>query len=200
MPELKQIIEKFKKELALMGVGLTLLMFSVFLYKSSPASVSPEVKSIVNNSSDSFDGESTTDESLVVEVTGEVESAGVFSLPGGSRIHDAISKAGGFSKQANLDWISKNLNQAAKLVDGQKIYIPKKGEGSDTNTSGSQSSDLINLNQADLARLDSLPGVGPKTAEKIISGRPYSSVEDLLGRGVVGAKLYEQIKNMVSVY
>lgn len=198
MPELKQIIEKFKKELALMGVGLTLIIFSVFLYKSSPASVTPEVKSIVN-STESTDETSSSD-SLVVEVTGEVENPGVFSLSVGSRIHDAISKSGGFSKSANTDWISKNLNQAAKLVDGQKIYIPKKGEELSAESGGGEVGGLININQADSADLDTLPGVGPKTAEKIIAGRPYSSVEDLLGKGVVGSKLFEQIKNMVSVY
>lgn len=198
MPELKQIIEKFKKELALMGVGLTLIIFSVFLYKSSPASVAPEVKSIVNNAQTT--DESTSSDSLVVEVTGEVEKPGVFSLSVGSRVHEAIAKSGGFSKSANTDWISKNLNQAAKLVDGQKIFIPKKGDGVPSGSVGDQVGGLININQADLTQFDTLPGVGPKTAEKIIAGRPYSSVEDLLGKGVVGSKLYEQIKNMVSVY
>lgn len=197
MPELKQIIEKFKKEMALMGVGIVFILLGVFLYKSSPASSSPEVKSIVNSQSEAVDG---GDLQLVVEVTGEVISPGVFSLPSGSRIADAVLKAGGFSKSANLEWISKNLNQAAKLIDGQKVYIPKKGEVSTGSSTNDAEGALININSADSSLLDTLPGVGPKTAEKIISGRPYSSVEELLNKGVVGDKLFKEIKNMVAVY
>src|SRR3989344_3599763 len=113
--------------------------------------------------------------------------------------------AGGFSDKANTEWIAKNLNLAAKLTDAAKIYIPFAGE--ELATSGSMDSTsttgttgntgLININSANQAQLESLPGVGPVTAAKIISGRPYGSVDELLGKKIVGASVFEKIKEKI---
>lgn len=148
-------------------------------------------------------------EKLMVDVSGAVMKPGVYSFEVGSRIADAIEKAGGLSKSADQSYIAKTVNGAMKLTDGMKIYIPKVGESaaktitSDT-TGGSGTvlgaqTGLISINTASPAQLDSLPGVGEVTAGKIIAGRPYGEVSELLSRKVVSSSVYEKIKDKISL-
>jgi len=143
---------------------------------------------------------------IMVDVEGAVVSPGVYRLPQDSRIKDALIAAGGLSSSADRDWIAKNLNLAAKVIDAGKLYIPFTGENirSSTSYSGmgnaSAMSDLININTASEQELDSLSGIGPVTAQKIINGRPFQAVEDLLSKKIVSSKVFEQIKDKISVY
>lgn len=91
---------------------------------------------------------------------------------------------------------------AAKVSDGSKIYIPRFGEDSpivisDSGIAGSTGA--INVNSAGAQELDSLQGIGPVTAEKIISSRPYGSVNDLLEKKVVSEKVFNQIKDKITM-
>ena len=102
--------------------------------------------------------------------------------------------------------MEKNLNLAQKLVDGAKIYIPERGE-TDSNKDSPRSSlqgeslqGRININTAGSAELDTLYGVGPATAEKIIQNRPYGAVEELLSKKAVKSNVYESIKNQITVF
>ena len=150
---------------------------------------------------------------IVVEIAGEVEKPGVYKLPRDSRIEDLLVSAGGVSSSADRQWMEKTLNRAAKLFDGQKIYIPSVGEqstvGSAKNTSECQtvSSDfsgqqggLVNINLASLKELDALPGIGPVYGQNIIEHRPYSNVGELLSRAVLKPWVYEKIKDLVTAY
>ncbi|MEK7182954.1 MAG: helix-hairpin-helix domain-containing protein, partial [Patescibacteria group bacterium] len=129
---------------------------------------------------------------VVVEIAGAVEKPGVYKFQAESRVDDLLINAGGLSADADREWVDKALNRAAKLVDGQKIYIPEKGstgvQGSvgtipRQNEGGSVlSGGLVNINSASQAELEALPGIGPVTAQKIIEGRPYSGLEELLTR------------------
>ena len=94
---------------------------------------------------------------------------------------------------------TKNINLAAKLNDGAKIYIPKIEEGDPQEITDMKTS-LININTASSETLDTLPGIGPATAAKIISNRPYKSLEELLDKKVVSLKVFEQIKDKITVY
>lgn len=86
-----------------------------------------------------------------------------------------------------------------------KIYIPKAGEAvfagsvSGVSTAASDPQVLVNLNTTSLGELDKLPGVGPVTAQKIIDGRPYVSVDELLSSKIVGKSVYDKIKNQISI-
>jgi len=140
---------------------------------------------------------------IMVDVAGAVMQPGMYSLEGGVRINDALVAAGGLSEGADRDWVSKNLNLAMKLVDGQKLYIPQENEVTkDTPSQGKgvTLTGLINLNSASVSELDTLWGVGEATAKKIIAGRPYGSVEELLTKKVVKTNVYEEIKDEISVY
>lgn len=142
---------------------------------------------------------------VTVDVSGAVEKPGVYDLPADARVQDALIAAGGMSKEADREKVARGLNLAAKLTDGGKIYIPQEGEdavvsGQTVLGSTTSSTGTININTASASELDKLQGVGQVTAEKIISNRPYRSLEELISKKVIGQKVYEQIKGQVSVY
>lgn len=134
---------------------------------------------------------------IYVDVGGAVMRPGLYQLKSDSRVNDALVASGGLAKDADRDWISQNLNLAAKLTDGIKVYLPFRDSNKD---SPSQSKGLsLNINTASLAELDQLWGVGPATAQKIIDNRPYAKVEDLLDKKAVKANVYEAIKDKITV-
>lgn len=152
---------------------------------------------------------------VAVHVVGAVQQPGVYHLAAGSRGDDAVRLAGGATSQADL----KRVNLAAMLVDGQQLWIPRIGERVPQNTlpntlpnavpnavSGAGAPPnavpstgvpaLVDINQATVADLDRLPGIGPSTARAIVDHRtrngPFASVDDLLAvRGIGPAKLAE---------
>lgn len=150
---------------------------------------------------------------ITVEAAGAVQNPGVYKLQSDDRIEDLLISAGGISSDADRNWMEKYLNRAAKLTDGQKVYIPKTGEQSQVlsanNSGGDQSvsSDIllsgespININTSDQKTLETLSGIGPTYAKKIIEQRPYSTVDELLTKDVIPQKTFEKIKNQITVY
>lgn len=147
-----------------------------------------------------------TEKLLVIYVTGAVPRAGVYGLPQGSRVQDAISAAGGFLADANKD----GINLARALEDGEQLDIPYAEGASPVigtevpeATQESSSSDLININTASQAELETLPGIGPTTAQKIILYRetngPFVSTEDIINVSGIGPGTYERIKSLITV-
>jgi len=136
-----------------------------------------------------------------VDVSGAVVAPGVYKLTDTARVKDALVAAGGFSSAADRDYIAKEINLAAKVSDGQKIYIPEIGTS--PTSSGSvkgASTSKINLNKASLGELDSLWGVGAARAAEIIKNRPYTKVEDLVAKKVITKAVFEKIRDQVVVY
>lgn len=168
-----------------MILGIALLGAGVFWYRTGAGE--PDKIEIITNEAKS--------EKIRVDMAGEVVNPGVYDLDYNSRAIDALEAAGGLASGADLDWVEANLNRAAILRDGQKIYIPTKN-----NQETITKKQTINLNSANSGELESLPGVGPVLAGKIISGRPYQEVDELLSRKIVGQKVWEQIKELVSVW
>lgn len=143
---------------------------------------------------------------LVVEVAGAVARPGVYRLAEGSRVADAIQAAGGYSPDVDPREAEAQLNLAAKLQDAQLVRVPRRGEAAATpsggKTSGAGSGGPIDLNAATAEELDTLPGVGPATAAKIIAARqdqPFASVDDLVTRKVVAASTVAKFRDMVTV-
>ena len=150
-----------------------------------------------------------TQATLVVEVAGAVVRPGVYTLPAGSRVSDAIAGAGGYSTDVDPRAAEAKLNLAAKLQDAQLITVPRRGDGE----AGSPSTAAvpgkpdaptgpINLNTASAAELDTLPGVGPATAAKIIASReekPFASVDELVPRKIVTATILAKFRSQVTV-
>lgn len=143
---------------------------------------------------------------IKVDVEGAVVKPGVYEVGSSARVQEVLILAGGLSLQADREWVAKSLNLAAKLNDGAKIYIPLKGEQSGNMNyelgikNNGQLGEKININTASEGELDKLPGVGPVTAQKIIAGRPYQAIEDLLSKKIVGASTFANIKDQITVW
>lgn len=153
--------------------------------------------------SDSSSSTKSNEAKIMVDIEGGVIRPGVYSLTASARAQDALIAASGLSNDADRSWVEKNLNLAAKLIDGQKIYVPKLGESKISSSVSSQdtAANGININSASLQALaDSLPGVGPATAQKIVSGRQYGAIEELLSKKIVTEKVFGQIKDKITVY
>ena len=139
---------------------------------------------------------------ILVDIGGAVIKPGIYELASDARVNDALIASGGLTKDADRDWISQKVNLAAQLTDGAKIYLPFLGEtikDSPSQGKGESFSEKTNINTASLSALDTLWGVGPVTAQKIIDNRPYTKIEALLDKKIVKTNVYDAIKDKVTV-
>ena len=193
--------------LLLCVIGLVLVAIGFFFFKSGLNFSGTKVEVL------SGSAEIDNSKDITVEIAGEVISPGVYKLPLGSRVDDLLVAAGGFSAKADRIWTDKYLNRAARLTDGQKVYVPNVNQqstsstanngGGDQTTSPTFSSDsnaLININTASLDQLDSLPEIGPKHGQSIIEHRPYSNASELVSKGAITQSLLDKIKNNITIY
>jgi competence protein ComEA len=154
--------------------------------------------------------EDRTSARLKVHVVGAVAHPGLYEIEPGSRVADALEKAGGATPAADLN----QINLAAKLADGQQLIVPEAGASVAVGTGGAGSgagggsgtpaaNQPININTATADQLNVLDGVGPKTAQKIIEYREanggFKSAEELLEVPGIGPAKFEQIKNQVVI-
>ena len=139
---------------------------------------------------------------LVVDVAGAVRRPGLYRLPSGSRIADAVARAGGMSRRA----AAASVNLAAPLADGEQVLVPSlaggtAGTGAAAGGAASPAAP-VDLNSATVEQLDALPGVGPVTAQKIVDYRtehgPYSSVDDLDAIPGIGPAKIENLRGLVT--
>jgi competence protein ComEA len=136
---------------------------------------------------------------VVVDVVGAVRRPGLYRLRQGSRIADAVARAGGATAKADL----AQVNLAAPLADGEQVVVPRRGApgavggGSSTGAPAGP----VQLSTATLEQLDTLPGVGPSTAQKILDYREkhgaFSSVDELDAVPGIGPKRLEQLRELV---
>lgn len=134
---------------------------------------------------------------IVVDVEGAVVEPGIRELPTGSRVADALSAAGGYASDADLEAAAATINLAERVADGAQIVVPRIGaavqDGGGATSSAadpnvSEPAGPVNLNTASAEELEALPGVGPVTVDRIIAGRqerPFTSLEDAVERGVL---------------
>ncbi|MEX0789232.1 MAG: helix-hairpin-helix domain-containing protein [Actinomycetota bacterium] len=140
---------------------------------------------------------------VVVHVSGQVTTPGVYALPEGSRVQDALAAAGGPLGESDAN----ALNLAAVVADGQKVTVPKPGEAVPMDAGAGGESGMpggkINLNLATPAQLEELPGVGPVLAERIVSHRQtkgrFTSPRQLMEVSGFGPKKYESLKDQITV-
>lgn len=146
---------------------------------------------------------------IFVHLLGAVAAPGLYELRAGDRAVDAIAAAGGFSAGAD----QSQLNLARLLADGEQIYVPIVGEvpsgvppGATAiggGSAGTTAAGKVDINTADAAALDTLPGVGPATAQRILDWREangrFTAIEDLLSVTGIGDKTFAELKELVTI-
>lgn len=212
---------KFTRNQQIAGIALLIIILfftGYFIYNKSMVSDSPDLEQNVakkeTNSTlkdDSTDVLSKPKKDLKIYITGLVKAPGVYTMREGDRIEDAIKLAGGTLDGADLS----NVNLAEKVKDEEMIKIIKIGENvnQNSNTSGTTTNSSnfenksnggkININKATKEELDTLPGIGQVTAQRIIDFREqhggFQKIEDIMNVSRIGPKLFEQIKDKISV-
>ena len=196
---MEELLQKYKLQIGTLLTGLILIGVGVLGFKYFSLESGSEIEILEGSD---FAEVAADKVKIVVDISGEVIKPGVYELESGSRINDLLITAGGLSAKADREWVSKNINLAQKLTDGVKIYIPEKTEKLPnlSNLTNPSNSSKININNASLAELDTLWGVGEATAKKIIEGRPYQKPEELLEKKIVKSNVWESIKDQVTVY
>lgn len=212
---MEAIIEKIKEyKIIVICTGLGLLVGGFFLLKPAPqtpvkeTNLQAEVAAVSKDSSTEkeVNKEEPLEQDLItVDVKGAVKSPGIYDLPVGSRVNDAVQKAGGLTEQAD----SKSLNLAQKVSDEALVYVPTKGEESASQQAGSgapsstSKDKKVNLNKASLEELKQVKGLGGKRAQDIIDHREangkFKSVDELKKVSGIGAKTIEKLKDYVTV-
>ena len=215
---MEAIIEKIKEyKIIVICAGLGLALGGFFLLKpTSQTSVKEtnlqaEVSAVSKDSSSEKEvkkeekEESPEQDLITVDVKGAVKSPGIYDLPVGSRVHDAVQKAGGLTEEAD----SKSFNLAQKISDEALVYVPTKGEEaasqqiSSGTTPSTSKEKKVNLNKASLEELKQVKGLGGKRAQDIIDHREangkFKSVDELKKVSGIGAKTIEKLKDYVTV-
>jgi competence protein ComEA len=137
---------------------------------------------------------------LFVNVVGAVRRPGLYRLKDGSRVADAVSRAGGPTPKAQIELV----NLAARIADGEQIVVPRRGLASPSATAsgGAVAAGPVHLNSATLEQLDALPGVGPVTAQKILDYRQqhgaFGSVDELDAIAGIGPARLDQLRGLVA--
>ena len=211
---MEAIIEKIKEyKIIVICTGLGLLVGGFFLLKPTPqtpvkeTNLQAEVAAVSKDSSTEKEvkEEPVEQDLITVDVKGAVKAPGIYDLSVGSRVNDAVQKAGGLTEQAD----SKSLNLAQKVSDEALVYVPTKGEESASQHTGSgapsstSKDKKINLNKASLEELKQVKGLGGKRAQDIIDHREangkFKSVDELKKVSGIGAKTIEKLKDYVTV-
>lgn len=209
---IKEFAGKYRSEIILITISLIIVSVSIVIYvKSSNFEDNDKIE--ISNTVEKTTPKLAT---IFIDLSGAVEKPAVYEVTTGARLNDLIKKAGGISAEADKDYFYRNFNLARFLTDQEKIYIPYLSETytgvfietqkildytkpQPQTVADETNSSLININEAEIEELDTLPGIGQVTADKIIQNRPYTTIDDLLQKKVVKKNVFEQIKTMISV-
>jgi competence protein ComEA len=182
----------------LLAVGtvalLVLIVAGKLLLRPARPAVPPPVRVATNSAGHAS---ATT---LFVNVVGAVRRPGLYRLKDGSRVADAVTRAGGPTPKAQIEL----LNLAARIADGEQIVVPRRGlaNPSPAVSGGAAAPGPVHLNSATLEQLDALPGVGPVTAQKILDYRQqhgaFGSVDELDAIAGIGPARLEQLRGLVA--
>lgn len=170
-------------QIGLMVIGGVLMIGGLVVAKQQTQGKPVEILEIAPSPS-------ATQAQLVVDVAGAVQKPGVYRLPQGARVGEAIIAAGGLAAKADRSYVARFMNQAELIKDGMKLFIPEEGDPTTSAQGGlrgasSSMAGIISINTASEAELDSLWGIGAARAKTIIQNRPYSSLDELVTKAKI---------------
>ena len=209
---MEELIEKIKEhKIIVICASLGMVLGGFFFLKpvaQTPAKESNLQTEVTTVSKDEKEDKNQKEEVveqdlITVDVKGAVKTPGIYDLPVGSRINDAVQKAGGLTDNAD----SKSINLAQRISDEALVYVPTKEEATSqeahSNTSNTKENKKVNLNKASLEELKQVKGLGAKRAQDIIDHREsngkFKSVDELKKVSGIGAKTIEKLKEYVTV-
>ena len=211
-------MQKLNKKILFIIIIISGIIYGVFNYftqnknKENLENISQDI--IINNQTESNTEENNNQEKIVIHITGAICNEGIYELEENSRIADAVKIAGGLKEDADL----KQINLAYVLEDGMKINIPSKNDNSNeninstedyitkenlnsSNNTNSAKTSKININSATQTELETLPGIGPSTALKIINYRKekgkFNKIEDIKNVNGIGESKFNKIKEFI---
>ena len=204
---------KINKKIVVMVLIIVLIAIVYYIYITNNDSESFSIEDkFLNKIENETKEEKNEEKRIKVHVDGCVVKPGIVEIEEGARISDAIEKAGGLTDEANIS----KINLAYILEDGIKIHIPSHTETeeeknmeenyltgeNESQTTSKKTSGKININTASQAELQTLPGIGDSTAQKIINYRgengKFSSIEDIKNVKGIGQSKYETIKDLIT--
>ena len=209
---MEELIEKIKEyKIIVICASLGMVLGGFFFLKpfsQTPAKESNLQTEVTTVSKDEKEDKNQKEEVveqdlITVDVKGAVKSPGIYDLPVGSRINDAVQKAGGLTDNAD----SKSINLAQRISDEALVYVPTKEEATSqempSSASNTKENKKVNLNKASLEELKQVKGLGAKRAQDIIDHREsngkFKSVDELKKVSGIGAKTIEKLKEYVTV-
>ena len=209
---MEELIEKIKEyKIIVICASLGMVLGGFFFLKpvaQTPAKESNLQTEVTTVSKDEKEDKNQKEEVveqdlITVDVKGAVKSPGIYDLPVGSRINDAVQKAGGLTDNAD----SKSINLAQRISDEALVYVPTKEETTSqeahSNASNTKENKKVNLNKASVEELKQVKGLGAKRAQDIIDHREsngkFKSVDELKKVSGIGAKTIEKLKEYVTV-
>lgn len=179
------------------GFFIILVGVRIYIYSQNAAPIELDTRNV------SLTTSNPQQTSVVVHIDGAVEKPGVYSFAPDTRVQELLVQAGGLSLSADRNWVAQQLNLAQKLTDGMKIYIPRNGEIVSSmqtgQVAGISQTKIVSINQASQAELESLAGIGPVTATKIIANRPYQNLEELVSKKSLTQSAFNKIKPSISL-
>ncbi|NDB07297.1 MAG: ComEA family DNA-binding protein [Actinobacteria bacterium] len=201
----------------LLVIGIGAITLTIFFFLSSrteavpvlqekststgPISTGPISTGPIPTSANSITPGASSNQVIYIDVAGKVKTPGVYQLPEGSRVIDAITIAGG----VKLGVSTSHINLARKLVDGEQVLIMKEKFISATRPSGRKSifAGKVSLNSASKAQFDLLPGIGPVIAQRIIDYRnkngPFQTLESIQSVSGIGESIFRQISSRLTL-
>lgn len=210
-------MQKINKKIIFIIIIISGIIYGIFNYftqnknKENLENISQDI--IINNQTENTTEENNNQEKIVIHITGAICNEGIYELEENSRIADAVKMAGGLKEDADL----KQINLAYVLEDGMKINIPSKNESTseasnntesyitkeNLNSSNNAKTSKVNINSATQTELETLPGIGPSTALKIINYRKekgkFNKIEDIKNVNGIGENKFNKIKEFIKI-
>ena len=210
-------MQKINKKILFIIIIISGIIYGVFNYftqnknKENLENISQDI--IINNQTENITEENNNQEKIVIHITGAICNEGIYELEENSRIADAVKMTGGLKEDADL----KQINLAYVLEDGMKINIPSKNENinedsnntesyitkENLNSSNNTKISKVNINNATQTELETLPGIGPSTALKIINYRKekgkFNKIEDIKNVNGIGENKFNKIKEFIKI-